>query len=141
MREFEACFSRALGNHKWAKHRIKSGFRERLGDISQCPVCSVEFFTRARLAKHLNELRVRSRNRSVYCQVVFFALDLPLVDPQLLEVLEARDATTAQEARRNGHRQVLSVAPALANAPHILKGLSATRESVRPTKFRRTADK
>ena len=58
---------RQLKTHMWSKHKVKASFRNKVGDISVCPVFHTQFHTRQRLIKHLLEKRVRAKNRSRSC--------------------------------------------------------------------------
>jgi hypothetical protein len=46
---------KGMSVHKWAKHKIKNDVRRFIGDVSACPVSSVDFRSRGRLVKHLAE--------------------------------------------------------------------------------------
>ena len=100
-----------LAAHNWAKHRVKSSFREFIGDVSECPVCGVDFRTRARLVKHLSERRVRSKYRTTTCHDVFLRSDPARVPDDSLQKLESRDASQHKQARKAGHTNVLAEMP------------------------------
>ena len=112
---------RQLANHRWAKHRIRSDVRERIDDISECPVCRVDFTCRGRLIKHLLERRVRSKCRGRSCHDCFLELGWPCIDRDRFSQLEARDAKILAGLRRVGHTNLLADAPAKPTLESILK--------------------
>ena len=114
-----------LASHRWSQHKIKSNIRELIGDISKCPVCENEFFSRVRLTKHLLETRVRAKHRSVSCRQAFLDRNPVPVPRETLEKLEARDFDLRNNARKAGHTKVLVVKPCVRNSEHILNKKNA----------------
>ena len=102
---------KSMSVHKWAKHRVKSGVRDFVGNISVCPICSTDFCSRARLVKHLSERRIRSKLRTVTCQQAFLRSQPQMVNGNERSLLEARDADTFRKARKEGHTNVIATIP------------------------------
>jgi len=86
-------------SHQWAKHKVKSSFRNLIGDISCCPVCSTEFHERAGLIKHLSETRVRAKSRSASCRELLEEMQVPEVPADMLSKLEARNSEITHNAK------------------------------------------
>jgi len=107
--------------HQWSVHGIKSSVRNHIGDVSQCPICGVDFHCRGRLVKHLQENRVRSKNRTEACQSAFLNSHPPLIAEDILSELEKRDAKLISQARMEGHTNILAKRPCKPTKPSILK--------------------
>ena len=103
---------RQLSTHMWSKHKIKSSFRQFIGNTSVCPVCHTDFCTRARLIKHLADRRVRSRHREQTCQQAFLASDPELVPPDELAELERVEAQDKKRQRRISSSAIIAAEPA-----------------------------
>ena len=106
-----------MSAHARSAHGRMSDFRVKIGNISRCPVCETEFYTRSRLLRHLSERRVRSKARGEPCQTALLRLQLPDVPNEEFQKLEAEDASTRRSYRRGGHRTILSEIPATATKP------------------------
>ena len=131
---FRFATERQLSTHKWSKHKIRSDIRQYIGDVSVCPVCDTEFYSRARLVKHLLEKRVRSRTRGKSCRYLFLQKDLEIVPAANVQVLDSRDAAVAKVARREGHTSVIAGRPCQRHGPNILKRKAATHNDPQPRK-------
>jgi len=137
---------RKLSVHKWSKHGMRSDIRQFVGDICVCPVCGTNFFTRARLVKHLLERRVRSKVRGVSCQQAFLDSNPALVPPKILETLELRDAACAKAGRRNGHTSIIAELACKRTQPSILLMPRQARKSalqktrIKPSRKRRSRE-
>ena len=129
--------ARQLATHCWSKHGARCNIRRYIGDISCCPICGTDFFSRARLVKHLLEKRVRSKNRGHSCRERFLQTAMEEVPPATLRSLESRDAAVARAARRDGHTNVIASRPCQRHAPSILKRPLAVIEQ-QPRKRLRT---
>ena len=129
--------ARQLSAHCWSKHRTRCNIRRFVGDISQCPVCGTEFFSRARLVKHLLEKRVRSKTRGHSCRERFLQQPMDELSLDEFSLLESRDAVVAKAARRDGHTNIIASRPCRRHAPSVLKRTLALSE-VPPRKRLRT---
>ena len=125
--------ARQLSCHKWSKHRTRCNIRQVIGDISCCPVCKTDFFSRARLVKHLLEKRVRSRFRAASCRELFLRSNPEMVPADCVQFLETRDAAVAKAARREGHTSLIADRPCQRHGPSILKR-KAMSTDLRPKK-------
>ena len=123
-----------LANHKWSKHKLRCNIREFVSDISRCPVCCTEFFSRARLLKHLLDKRVRSSIRGALCRAWFLRRSLKSVPPERLIELDARDAAAVKTSRRQGHTNLVVDRPCQKQGPSILKRRLVPLDSARPRK-------
>ena len=116
----EASFptARQLSSHSWAKHRQRGSIRQNVGNISACPVCKNEFFSRARLIKHLLERRVRSKTRGYSCRLVFMdqfanrvpSNELQLLDSKALHWPKRLDGWVTRTSLRTDRASVVSLA-------------------------------
>ena len=117
------CYTfKELASHRWHKHKMRSPIRNYVGDVSECPVCGVDFRSRTRLIKHLMETRVRSRHRTKTCREEFLLLNPKEIPTEVLDRLEKWSAEEIQQARQEGHTNVLARRPCKTSKPHILKG-------------------
>ena len=132
----EKCFSdaRRRATHMWSEHGVKSSVRAHIGDITQCPICGVEFHQRVRLVKHLLENRIRSKNRTESCQSAFLNSNPPIISEEEVAILEKRDAALTKEARKGGHSHVLALRPCKHTKPSILKKEKAASVRTRASK-------
>ena len=120
--DYRASSLRQVSMHRWTKHKAPCNVRMHVADVSCCPICDVEFWSRPRLIKHLLETRVRSKNRSSSCRELLIKSCPPLVDKELLCTLEARDREELRKARKDGHSHIIASKPSRANRDSILKG-------------------
>ena len=100
-----------LAVHRWAKRRITANVRTFIGDTSICAICGTDFFSRARLVKHLLERRVRSKTRGASCQAAFLQSNPAPVPATLLHELESRDAAAFKAERKEGHTSTIAGRP------------------------------
>ena len=131
---------RKLSSHKWSKHGIRCKIRQFVDDETCCPVCDTEFYSRARLVKHLLEKRVRSRTRGVSCRDQFLLSRSKRIPTERVNMLDQRDANVAKAARRKGHTSSIADWPCERRAPSILLKRRPAEDAVpmRPQKRNRT---
>ena len=116
---------RGLSAHRWSKHRIKNSVRQYIGDVSCCPICKVDFHSRARLIKHLSERRVRAKHRLVTCQESLLNSNLLAIPWEVYQELEQRDAQIFAKSRKLGHTNLIAQLPCRSTQPSILKDIKA----------------
>ena len=103
--------SKALGSHCRAKHKSRTGLSCYVGLSKRCPVCMVSFSSRTRLLAHVSDSRNRGM-RALTCHDVLRAgLCAPVPEAEHSEACQA-DRALRRTARRSGHTQPLSEAPA-----------------------------
>ena len=92
--------------HMWAKHHIRSSIRHHIGNVSVCPVCNVDFWSRSRSIKHLADNRIRAKSRTVSCVDAFWRTNPPVIPADEYERLESIE-TIERKAARKGPRRLL----------------------------------
>ena len=120
--------NKALEQHKCVKHGSWVAVGALVPDISVCPVCDTNFWSRHRLVGHLSETRVRSRVRATTCNAELrkmWQVGAWKVDPVEVADLEAQRRSELRNAQRRGSSHVPAVLPARRGKPSVLKGRPA----------------
>ena len=83
--------------HKFKVHKVKSIWKNYLGDLLFCPICLKFFHTRERVLNHI-------RYRSEVCRHNLVLRDIKWIEQQILE-FDSSDELAHKEAQATGKRR------------------------------------
>jgi hypothetical protein len=105
---------------------VVSNIGQLVPNITVCPVCSTNYFTRTRLVQHLSEKRIRSKVRKTSCRLLFLDSKPNRLGTDTINALQLAAREVLRVARKQGRTHERASRPALRSAPHILKGIKAS---------------
>ena len=105
--------SRALQSHQRSKHKNLNPIRCYIDASAKCPSCATQFGSRISMLAHVSD------SRRPKCRDYVFE-NCPVLEPALVQELDAKDNLQRKAARRAGRSHHIVVAPAVNSCGRIV---------------------